>query len=50
MHALLDQSYKEYKNKLIELYGEEQHNEIIDAIAIEKAEDIWVRGSYLGTN
>ena len=49
-YALLDQSYKEYKNKLIELYGEEQHNEIIDAIAIEKAEDIGVRGSYLGTN
>ena len=49
-YALLDQSYKEYKNKLIELYGEEQHNEIIDAIAIEKAEDVGVRGSYLGTN
>ena len=49
-YALLDQSYKEYKNKLIELYGEEQHNEIIDAIAIEKAEEIGVRGSYLGTS
>lgn len=47
---LLDQSYKEYKNKLIELYGEEQHNEIIDAIVIEKAEDVGVRGSYLGIN
>lgn len=49
-YAILDQSYKEYKNKLIELYGEEQHNEIIDAIVIEKAEDVGVRGSYLGTN
>lgn len=49
-YALLDQSYKDYRRKFKELYGEEQDQEITNAIAIEKAEDIGVRGSYLGTN
>lgn len=49
-YALLDQSYKEYKNKVKEIYGEEAHNEIINSIMIEKAEEIGVRGSYLGIN
>jgi hypothetical protein len=37
-YALLDQSYKRYREKLIELHGEEMHNEIIDSIAAD-AED-----------
>lgn len=41
-YALIDSSYKEYKNKLKELYGEETHNNIIDALAVEKAEDVRV--------
>lgn len=41
-YALIDNAYKEYKNKLKELYGEEAHNKIVDAIAVEKAEDIRV--------
>lgn len=41
-YALIDNAYKEYKGKLKELYGEEAHNKIIDAIAIEKVEDIRV--------
>lgn len=49
-YVLLDQAYKDYRRKTIELYGEEQDQEIMNAIAIEKAEDIGVRGSYLGTN
>lgn len=44
-YALLDSSYKEYKAKLKELYGEETHQNIVDAIAIEKADDIVVRSS-----
>lgn len=48
-YALLDQAYKDYRRKTIELYGEEQDREIMNAIAIEKAEDIGVRGGYLGT-
>lgn len=32
-YALVQSSYKEYKDKLKELYGEEAHNAIIDSIA-----------------
>ena len=49
-YALVDQSYKDYRRKLKELYGEEVDQEVREAIAIEKAEDVGVRGSYLGTN
>lgn len=48
-YALIETSFKEYKNKLKELYGEETHNNIIDAIAVEKATDMWVRSDYLCT-
>lgn len=41
-YALVDSSYKEYKQKLKELYGEETHQEIVDAIAAEKAENVGV--------
>ena len=50
-YALLNSSYEEYKQKLKELYGEEAHQEIIDAIAAEKAENIGVRApGYVATN
>lgn len=49
-YALVDNSYKEYKNKLKELYGEEAHQNIVNSIAVEKAEDIRVRGAYLCTD
>lgn len=48
-YALLDSSYKDYKNKLVELYGEEAHQNIMDSIAVEKAEDIYINASYLGS-
>ena len=48
-YALLDTSFKEYKNKLKELYGEETHNNIIDSLMIEQAKEIGVRGSYFAT-
>jgi hypothetical protein len=48
-YALVDSSYKEYKQKLKELYGEEAHNEIVNAIAVEKVDRDWgVSGSYFG--
>ena len=49
-YVLLDQTYKDYRRKTVELYGEETDQEIMNAVAIEKAEDVGVRGSYLGTN
>ena len=48
-YALLDTSYKEYRDKLKELYGEEAHENIVNAIAIEKAKESNVAGSYFGS-
>lgn len=39
-YALVQNSYKEYKDKLKELYGEETHNAIVDSIMSEKCKDI----------
>ena len=38
-YALIDNSYKEYKKKVVELYGEEVSNEVISSIAKEKYTD-----------
>ncbi len=39
-YALVQNSYKEYKDKLKELYGEEAHNTIINSIVSEQCKDI----------
>lgn len=39
-YALVQNSYKEYKDKLKELYGEEAHNAIVDSIISEKCKDV----------
>ena len=49
-YALVDSSYKEYRAKLKELYGEDAHDKIVEAIAVEKAEDKYVYGSYFGSS
>ena len=52
-YALVNSSYNDYKRKLKELYGEDAHNKIVDELAIEKADKIYIRansfigGSYL---
>ena len=46
-YALVDSSYKEYKAKLKELYGEEAHNNIVDAIADEKCDDAHISAGGL---
>lgn len=46
-YMMLDQSFKNYKAKLKELYGEETHNNIINSLAIEKAKEVHVTASYL---
>lgn len=46
-YALLDQSCKDYRRKLKELYGEEADQRIIEAIAVEKAEKVHIQASYL---
>jgi hypothetical protein len=49
-YALLDTSYKEYKGKLKELYGEEAHQKILEAIAVEKAEHMYLTAATFGTS
>lgn len=51
-YTLVDNSFKEYKNKLKELYGEETHNKIVDAIAVEKAQDmsVWTENMCMQCN
>ena len=41
-YAFIDSSYNQYKRKLVELYGEETHHEIMDAIAVEKAKEVGI--------
>lgn len=47
-YAMLDSSYKDYRRKLKELYGQEAHEEIVNAIAIEKSKETGASGSYFG--
>ena len=46
-YALIDNSYKEYTAKLKELYGEEAHNNIVDAIAAEKCDEFHISAGGL---
>lgn len=46
-YALIDSSYKKYKAKLKELYGEEAHNNIVDAIAAEKCDEVHISAGGL---
>lgn len=49
-YALIDNSYKQYKNKVKELYGEETHNNIIDAIAKEQCKDVHISAGGVISN
>lgn len=46
-YTLLNQSYKNYKCKLIELYGKDAHDKIIEQLAVENANEIYGYGEYL---
>lgn len=41
-YALLSDTYNNYHNKLREIYGEEAHQKIIDAIMTEQAKDVYI--------
>lgn len=50
-YTLLDSYYKEYTQKVKDLYGEETHQKIINAIAAEKAENMAVQApGYVNNN
>ena len=36
-YSLISNSYREYKEKVVELYGEETHRKIMESLAVEKA-------------
>ena len=44
-YALINSAYKEYQCKVKELYGEETHNAVLDAIAVEKCKDVEITAS-----
>lgn len=46
-YALLDQSYKDYRRKVIEMYGEETDHKIIEAIAVDRAKEVHISASYM---
>ena len=48
-YSLAKQSFKEYKNKLKELYGEEADKKIEEAIKVDKCRDVSIYADTLGT-
>lgn len=46
-YALINDAYQDYKNKLKELYGEDAHRKIMEAIAVEKANDVYMASTGL---
>lgn len=48
-YGLLDQTFKAYRNEIIDLYGEEEDQEIMTTITVEKAEETYMHSSYFGT-
>lgn len=46
-YALLDQSFKDYRRKLKELYGDEADKKVIEALAVEKSKTVYIEVSYL---
>lgn len=49
-YALIDGSYKEYKSKLKELYGEEAHNNIVDSIVKEHCNETYLYSTDFGSS
>lgn len=47
-YALLYSSYNEYKEKVKELYGEETHRTVMDAVIKEKCEDVKITACGIG--
>jgi hypothetical protein len=48
-YALINESYRDYKNKVKEIYGEEAHQNIINSIMAEKTEEMYISaGNFCG--
>lgn len=44
-YFLVENAYKDYKNKVREIYGEEAHQKILQEIAVEKSKDVNITAS-----
>lgn len=44
-YVLINESYNNYVNKTKEIFGEEGHQQILDAITAEKAKDVYISSS-----
>lgn len=49
-YAMMRKGYRDYKGKVIELYGDDTHKEIMEAIRAEQCEDISIYAQGLITN
>ena len=49
-YGLLNESYKDYRNKVIEKHGIDNHRQILDEIAVEKAEPPYVSANAFLSN
>lgn len=49
-YILLENSFKDYKRKLKELYGNETHKSIVDALVVEKSENPGINGGYFAVD
>lgn len=47
-YALVSKSFQEYKEQVKELYGEEAHEKVLSAIAVEKCKDVCISSDCLG--
>lgn len=47
-YALLDQTFKRYRKEVVDLYGEEEDDEIMTTITVEKAEETYIQSGYFG--
>ena len=49
-YGLINESYKDYRNKVIEKHGIDNHRQILDEIAVEKAEPPYVSANAFLSN
>ena len=47
-YTLIEQTHRSYRRKVRELYGDEADQKIVEELAIERADKIYVSGAYIG--
>lgn len=49
-YILADQNYKEYSGKVREIFGEDAHKQVCDAVALSHCDDVVIQGSAMMSN